>query len=125
MSAKGSDLRKRIQARQRTYQTLPDLIRQNSCIEQWTAATIKGGGEHATDNDGSHQSGDPRTAHKTGSAARCKQKNHHSSGIGRAEKQLFWKGWDEEATAYLAAYGQLEERERESFADTHQDGFDQ
>jgi len=41
------------------------------------------------------------------------------------EKQLFWEGWDEETTAYLSAYGETEERERESFAGTLRDGLDQ
>lgn len=48
-----------------------------------------------------------------------------NQALDALEKRLFWNDWDEEATAYLAAYGQLEERERASFAGTNQDGFDQ
>jgi hypothetical protein len=43
--------------------------------------------------------------------------------VDALEKQLFWQGWDEEATAYLAAHGEREERERESFAGTLRDGW--
>jgi predicted transcriptional regulator len=41
------------------------------------------------------------------------------------EKQLFWQGWDEEATAYLTVCGEIEERERENFAGTLRDRLDQ
>jgi hypothetical protein len=48
-----------------------------------------------------------------------------NQALDALERQLFWNGWDEEATAYLSSYGQLEERERATFAGTNQDGFDQ